>query len=154
MWLSFRNGTSLPRVFLDGREVGKVSEDGSVFLPAELFERGKELSLSVDCSDSGSELPQIRNAFGLTGDTDGLPDELKAIYAEVTAELGSERDSMRLAMLREIALSAEAAAERRRLPFDKHELRPMTPEKEEVILSAYDNAVRELNKGLAHRGAE
>ena len=38
-----------------------------------------------------------------------------------------------------------------KLPFDKHELRPMTADKIELIIGAYDNTVRELYKGLAYR---
>ena len=41
------------------------------------------------------------------------------------------------------------AALRRRLPFDRHELRPMTAEKQAQIIELYDRAVRELYGGLA-----
>ena len=41
------------------------------------------------------------------------------------------------------------AALRRRLPFDRHELRPMTAEKQAQIIELYDRAARELYGGLA-----
>jgi hypothetical protein len=152
LWLSIRNGSEAPVVMTtDHKEIGTVNPDGSIFLPAELFERGEELCLTVDCSGGGKDLHTAQNGWPVPGDTAGLPDDLADIYADVLRQLKTETDPMRTAMLMEIALSAEAAAERRRLPFDRHELRPMTEEKRNVILSAYDNTVRELYKGLCYR---
>ena len=58
---------------------------------------------------------------------------------------------MLASQLREILSSVEAAALRRRLPFDRHELRPMTDEKRAQILNLYDQTARELYEGLKWR---
>ena len=152
LWLSVRNGSETPIVkTTDREEIGTVNPDGSIFLPAELFGRGEELCLTIDCSGGGKDVPSEQNVCPVPGSTDGLPEDLAEIYEDVRRQLKTETDPMREAMLLEIAFSVEAAAERRRLPFDRHELRPMTEEKRNVILSAYDNTVRELYKGLRYR---
>ena len=58
---------------------------------------------------------------------------------------------MLTAQLKEVLSSVETAALRRRLPFDRHELRPMTDEKREQIVNLYDQTVRELYQGLKWR---
>lgn len=150
---AYRRGDANPVVTVNGRKTdGLLQPDGSIFLPAELLPSGGEIFLGIDTSGSGEEFRFAKNEPVLTGKTDGLPEELAEIYRDVLRQLETENDPMRAAMLRETALSAEAAAERRKLPFDRHELRPMTEEKRSVIVSAYDNTVRELYKGLKYRG--
>lgn len=151
VWIAYKNGSEAPIVTLDGQEVGTVQPDGSIFLPAGLFERDEELCLKIDASGGGRELRSQQNVCPFPGNTDGLPEDLAEIYADVLEQLKKEQNPLRASMLLEIALSAEAAAERRSLPFDRHELRPMTDEKRDVIVSAYDNTVRELYKGLKYR---
>ncbi len=151
LWLTFRNGTETPFVTVNGQPAGSVRDDGSVLLAASLFPRGGKTVLSVDCSGLKETLPAEENRFGLTGEVSGLPGDLLEIYGDAVRRIGSETDPLLLGWLREIALSAEAAALRRRLPFDRHELRPMTREKEETVISVYDETVRELYRGLEHR---
>ena len=94
----------------------------------------------------------------VTGDIEGLPVEMTAVYRTCEAMLAEATDSERVgsiraasahaARIREVLLAAEAAALRRRLPFDKHELRPMTEDKIQKIIELYDKTVLELYEGL------
>lgn len=136
------NGVSLP-----------VREDGSVVIPDGLLPDGGEVCLHFDRSGAAPLLSvsDVKSDQSLTGDIHGLPDDLTAIYKECAAELARKPHPLRAAHLTEILSAAEAAALRRRLPFDRHELRPMTEDKMEKILSLYDITVRELYAGLRHR---
>ena len=51
-------------------------------------------------------------------------------------------------LISEIMHSIETAALRRRLPFNKHILRPMTDQKIKEIIRTYDQTVYELYNGL------
>ena len=74
-------------------------------------------------------------------------DGLKSVYHICWTVLETADDSLYKAQLLEILTSAEAAALRRRLPFYKHDLRPMNDERKDMILHAYDNAVLALYQG-------
>ena len=98
-----------------------------------------------------AEAADIRRDPVLTGEIDGVPDELAAIYRECAEALQTAADPEHAEQLTEILLSVEAAARRRKLPFDRHELRPMTEDKITKILELYDKTVLELYRGLKYR---
>ena len=115
--------------------------------------RGSEVCLNLDLSGSAPHFTSgdIKITDTLTGDIDGLPEELRAIYAECSAALRSETDLLRAAQIKEIISAAQSAALRRKLPFDQCKLRPMTDDKIAGILNLYDQTVRELYAGLKYR---
>ena len=127
-----------------------AEEDGCVRIPASLLPRGTEVCLTLDRSGAASALSvdELKRDDALTGDYAGLPDDLAVICRECSSALDAETDPLRAARLREILSAAEVAALRRRLPFDRHELRPMTEEKISQIMNLYDQTVRELYEGL------
>ena len=153
VYAAYAGGDAPLRALLDGREI-PVSEGGTVHIPDALLPRGGEVCLVLDRSGSAPVLTaeELKRDGGLTGDIDGLPEELADIYAECAAAYEGEDDPLRRAQLAEILSAAETAALRRRLPFDRHELRPMTEDKRAGILNLYDQTVRELYAGLRHRG--
>jgi len=153
VYAAYTGGDAPLRALLDGREI-PVSEDGTVHIPDALLTRGGEVCLVLDRSGSAPALTaeELKRDGGPTGDIDGLPEELADIYAECAAALEEENDPLRRAQLTEILSAAETAALRRRLPFDRHALRPMTDDKRAGILNLYDQTVRELYAGLKHRG--
>ncbi|MCR5681204.1 MAG: hypothetical protein K6G29_02035 [Clostridiales bacterium] len=152
LYAAYTGGIKPLRAFLDGESL-TVSTDGTVRIPAELLPRGGEVCLTLDRSGAASPVTvgDLKRDGAPTGDIDGLPDDLAAIYGECAAALEAEADPLRTAHLKEILSAAETAALRRRLPFDRHELRPMTEEKTAQILNLYDQTVRELYKGLKYR---
>ena len=121
-----------------------VDEQGRITIPAECLPRGGAVRLTLSRNGSASlcavEAPDEETP---TGDIEGLPEDLTAIYRACAATTANP------ARVRELLLAIEAAALRRRLPFDRHELRPMTAEKQAQIIELYDRAVRELYGGLA-----
>ena len=155
IYVSYTGGDGPLRVTLDGCEI-PVGEDGRAHIPARLLPRDGQACLALDRSGSRSApVPaagSLARTDALTGDIEGLPDDLCAIYRECAEELKTETDPFRAAHLCEILYAAESAALRRRLPFDRHELRPMTGEKIAGILNLYDQTVRELYEGLKNRG--
>lgn len=158
VYASYTGGEGPLEASLDGKTL-PVGEDGVVRIPAELLPKDGEVCLRFDRSGAGAGACSAAAAVtaktedcGLTGDIDGLPDELAAIYRECAAQVEDETDPMREAHLTEILSAAETAALRRKLPFDRHELRPMTDEKRAQILNLYDQTVRELYAGLKYRG--
>ncbi|MBE6726939.1 MAG: hypothetical protein E7576_17395 [Ruminococcaceae bacterium] len=153
IYASYTGGNAPLAASLDGKPL-PADEDGTVRIPAELLPRGGEVRLTLDRSGSVavSDEGDWKRDRALTGDIEGLPEELRAIYKTCADELKTEADPLRAAHLFEILSAAETAALRRRLPFDKHELRPMTDEKAAQILNLYDQTVRELYQGLKYRG--
>ena len=153
IYVSYTGGNGPLTATLEGTSLS-ADGDGTVHIPAELLPRGSEVCLNLDRSGSAPlrTAEELREDDALTGDIDGLPEELSAIYRECAAALAEETDPLRAAQLREILSAAETAALRRRLPFDRHELRPMTEDKIAEILNLYDQTVRELYAGLKHRG--
>lgn len=152
LYVTYRGGDLPVRAVLNGRELA-VDAKGRICIPAELLPRGGELALSISRSDKviPANAADIRRDRPLTGDIDGVPEEMAAIYRACGEALHDAKDADYAAMLREILLSVETAAQRRRLPFDRHDLRPMTENKIEKILELYDSTVTELYQGLKHR---
>lgn len=151
LWMTYRGGNEPATAYLNDREL-PVDEFGRIFLPAELLTRGEEFCLTIDRSGTGAAcVSDIRRDSVPTGDIAGVPENLAAIYEECRNALDGTNDPDYAAQLREILLSVEAAALRRRLPFDKHDLRPMTDDKMQKIIAAYDKAVQELYDGLKYR---
>ncbi|MBO7403833.1 MAG: hypothetical protein J6V24_02625, partial [Clostridia bacterium] len=152
IYVAYTGGNGSLRAFLDGVPL-PADEDGTVRISADLLPRGEEVCLTLDCSGGASPLTvrDLKREDALTGDIAGLPEDLAAIYRECAAALVDETDPLHAAHLREILSAAETAALRRRLPFDRHELRPMTEEKTAQILNLYDQTVRELHEGLKYR---
>lgn len=152
LYITYKGGNGPLHAVLNGREL-RVDERGRVCIPAELLPRGEELCLSMSHSGPAAPLQadDIRREIPLTGEIDGVPEELAAIYRECAEALQSPRNPEHAAQLREILLSVEAAALRRKLPFDQHKLRPMTEEKIQKILELYDKTVLALYQGLKYR---
>jgi len=149
IYISYRSGTGAMYAMLDST-ILEVSENGIIRIPADLLAGLKDAHLYIGCSGESEQTCTFKNEITLTGDIDGVPKDLIDIYNECKAALDTADGDLAV-QLREILLSTEAAALRRKLPFDKHELRPMTDEKIEIIIGAYDNTVRELYKGLKYR---
>ena len=122
---------------------------GRIFIPAELLPRGGAVAVTVGqnghavLTSADISVPAV-----VTGEIEGLPAELTAIYRACEAMLAETTHPIRVARIKEVLLAAEAAALRRRLPFDRHELRPMTEEKIQRITELYDRTVLELYEGL------
>ena len=152
VYAAYHGGDGPLKAFLDGVPL-PADGDGTVRIPSGLLPRGGEVCLTLDRSGSAAlpTLCDLKRDDALTGDVGGLTDDLTAIYRECAAALPEERDPFRAAQLREILSAAETAALRRALPFDRHELRPMTEEKIAQILNLYDQTVRELYEGLKYR---
>ncbi|MBE6652538.1 MAG: hypothetical protein E7610_03855 [Ruminococcaceae bacterium] len=142
----------------DGTEL-TADACGRIFIPAELLPRGGAVTVTVGANGLSVLTPASTLAStAVTGDIEGLPVELTAVYRTCEAMLAEATDSERVgsiraasahtARIREVLLAAEAAALRRRLPFDKHELRPMTEDKIQKIIELYDKTVLELYEGL------
>ena len=152
IYIAYSGGSEPVRAVLNGM-VLQIEEDGRIRIPANLLPDGEEVCLSVSCT--GEPVPMgiadFRKETVLTGDIDGVPAELADIYRECSTALETAADFNYRAQLQEILLSVEAAAERRRLPFDKHELRPMTEDKIGKIIELYDKTAEELYKGLRYR---
>jgi hypothetical protein len=136
----------------------RADETGRIRIPASLLPRGEEVCLSLSRSGEANTY-QITDhqtcteeASAFTGEIGDLPDDLVHIYAECTERLKTADDPDLRAQLGEILSSVKAACGRREIPFDCHELRPMTDEKRAAILNLYDQTVRELYQGLAYRG--
>lgn len=142
---------------LDGTLL-RADETGRIRIPASLLPRGEEVCLSLSRSGEAkayriADLPtRTEEASAFAGEIGDLPDDLVHIYAECTERLKTADDPDLRAQLGEILSSVKAACGRRGLPFDCHELRPMTDEKRAAILNLYDQTVRELYQGLVYRG--
>jgi hypothetical protein len=127
---------------------------GRFRIPSDLLPRGGAVCLSV--SRDGTAVlspvrdPEVQHPV-LTGEIEGVPEDLAGIYAECRERLHAADDPMLAAQLGEILSSVETAALRRKLPFDRHDLRPMTDEKRAQILNLYDQTARELYEGLKWR---
>jgi len=152
--LTYRGGKNPVKAYLNGREL-LADETGRIHISAELLPDGGDVCLIMDRTGTGAgtmdcAADEWREPV-LTGDIAGVPESLAAIYEECRAALDGADDPDLAAQLREILLSVEAAALRRRLPFDKHDLRPMTEDKIGKIIAAYDKAVQELYDGLKYR---
>ena len=150
IYAGYRRGSGMTRASLTGKPVRM--RDGAVFIPAKALERGGRAYLRIDSSDEPLPMMFSPVCERPSGNIRRLPDEMKEIYRGCRKRLSSEKDPLAAMQLTEIMLSCEAANERRRLPFERHELRPMTDEKKEIIIGAYDGAVKELYKGLKYRG--
>ena len=152
LYAAYTGGNGPLRAFLEGFPL-PADGAGTVRISPDLLPRGGEVCLTLDRSGAASPVTvgDLKRDDAPTGDVAGLPDDLVAIYGECAAALEAETDPLRAAHLKEILSAAETAALRRRLPFDRHELRPMTEEKTAQILNLYDQTVRELYKGLKCR---
>ena len=150
IYAGYRRGSGMTRASLTGKPV--QMRDGAVFIPAKELERGGRAYLRIDSSDEPLPMMFSPVCERPSGNIRRLPDEMKEIYRSCRKRLSSEKDPLAAMQLTEIMLSCEAANERRRLPLYRHELRPMTDEKKEIIIGAYDGAVKELYKGLKYRG--
>ncbi|MBE6542577.1 MAG: hypothetical protein E7672_09080 [Ruminococcaceae bacterium] len=152
IYISYKGGDGPITASLNGKLL-TADENGYIFIPADLFAGKREVSLSIDCSADAEEIDvrNLKREEEITGDIDGVPEDIAAIYRECSDMLENVSDSKYIEHLREIMLSVEDAAMRRRLPFDKHDLRPMTQEKIDGIIDAYDRTVRELYNGLRFR---
>ncbi len=152
LWLTYRGGREPVTAYLNDREL-PADESGRICIPAELLPRGEDVCLTIDRSGTGTAacISDVRRDAVPNGDIAGVPENIAAIYEECRNALEHTDDPDHAAQLREILLSAETAALRRRLPFDKHDLRPMTDDKIQKIIAAYDKAVQELYDGLKYR---
>jgi len=151
IYITYKGGQEPLTACLNGHKL-QADQDGRIFISAALLPNGGEVCLSVSRAGEAACIPaaDIRRDITPTGDIEGVPAEMLELYRDCEKELKTAADPLRIARLREVLLSVEAAALRRRLPFDKHELRPMTEDKVKKILQAYDNTVWQLAKGLKY----
>ncbi len=151
IYITYKGGQGPLTACLNGTSL-QADECGRIFIPAALLSRGGEVCLSISRAEPAAPVAvaDIRREIAPTGDIEGVPAEMADVYRRCQTELETAAEPYRVSRLRDILLSVEAAALRRRLPFDKHELRPMTEDKVEKIIQAYDKAVWELVHGLEH----
>ena len=149
IYIGYRSGGARPRASFTGRPA--AVRDGAVFIPAKELCSLDKVYIRVDCSDEPLPMMFAPVSEKPSGDIRRLPEELKDIYRDCKKKSASAKDPLLAEQLRQIMLSCEAACARRRLPFDRHELRPMTEEKKEIITGAYDGAVKQLYQGLKYR---
>jgi len=142
IYISYKGGNCTPVFKLDGKVI--ATDNRNVFLEQSMLPADKEVYLSIDCSGQEGSLPFHKNELHLSGDISGVPKDIAEIYTTCLDALANEEDELRSSMLYEILLSVEAAAERRRLPFDKCSLRPMNDERKNGIIELYDMTVHEL----------
>ncbi len=149
VYITYKGGTDNIKAFLNGTALDVT--DDNIRISCDMLARGGEVHLHIDRSGEYELSECQKYSAELTGDINGLPDELVAIYQECRNKLESATNPNERSLLMEICLSAEAAAIRRRLPFDKCALRPMTDERKNGIINTYDATVKELYNGLRHR---
>jgi hypothetical protein len=155
LYITYEGGSGDLFASLNGEPLS-VDDEGRVRISADALPRGGEVCLSLRRGEAPATVTvaEVRRDAPLTGDIAGVPEELAEIYrecAEALKGLSADEEPEYAAQLREILLSVEAAAARRRLPFDVHELRPMTEDKMAKILELYDKTAMELYQGLGHR---
>ena len=152
IYIGFRRGNRPLRASVTGKPAA-ADENGGIFIRADSL-AGDNVYVRFDSSDE--ELPMMFAPVceRPSGNIRRLPDELREVYRDCKKQSLSEKDPIRAELLKQIMLSCEAANDRRRLPFDKHELRPMTEEKKNAIIGVYDGTVMELYKGLKYRDKE
>ena len=152
LYITWKGGTGTLSANLNGFPLnGDV--DGWIFISADRFPTGEKLCLSISRSVDAEFVPvsDICQEEKITGNIEGIPEDIADIYRECTQQMQTAEDPHYAAHLKEIILSVETAANRRTLPYDKHELRPMSEEKIEKIVDLYDTTVRELYAGLKYR---
>jgi antitoxin component of RelBE/YafQ-DinJ toxin-antitoxin module len=152
LYITYEGGSGDLFASLNGEPLS-VDDEGRVRIPADALPRGGEVCLALRRGEAPATVTaeEVRRDAPITGDIAGVPEELAVIYRECAEALETVEEAEHAAMLREILLFVEAAAQRRRLPFDVHELRPMTEDKVAKILELYDKTAMELYQGLGHR---
>ena len=149
--IHYKGGAGAIRACLEDTAL-ETDDAGRIFLPAALLPRNGDVRLTVSRGDGTvSHTPGRTDVRDITGEIAGLPDELAKIYADCAALLHTADEPMRETQLKEILSAVETAALRRRLPFDRCELRPMTEKKRAAILDLYDQTAKELYSGLSNR---
>ncbi len=128
-------GNAEPKAYLNGVEVGRAVDgsERSVFI-SESEMHGDSIDLFIDMSGSGYRPEAVEAAPRPVYDPEGVPEDIAEIFKKLKDR--DDEDS------REICDMVRAAAERRRLPFDSENFRPMTPDKIEEIIKIYDDSVR------------
>ena len=146
VYISYFAGDKPIKAAVNGKAVKAAGK--SVFLTEEDLPRGREVHLVVDCTGEGKTAELVRREDEITGDIDGVPEDVKAIYDECAGQLKTETDPIRKMRLTEILLMTEAGAKRRKLPFDKFSLRPTTEDRIRGVINVYDGTVRKLYRGV------
>ncbi len=133
--LTFRvaNGKEQPTVYVNGAKVDVRYDCRSVTIPYTALV-GDKVDVFVDCRGAGYTAPEAAPVMTYGDDISNLPEDLREIYAE----FASKDDELS----QDILNMVKVAAERRRLPFDVENFRPMTPDKVEKIIEVYDDSVR------------
>ncbi len=130
------NGNNKPTVYINGKKTDCYSEN-AIFI-SEKDMTDENIDLFIDMSGDGFVPEKAEQAENEKFDISVVPDELIEIYKfskDKTDELS-----------RDICDMVSVAAERRRLPFDSENFRPMTPDKICRIIEIYDNSVRSAAK--------
>ncbi len=125
-------GDAEPKAYINGVEAGRVCDCG-VFIPENEM-HGDNIDLFIDMSGNGYRPEFVEAAERPVYDVSGVPDDIADIFKKF-----SGRDDE---YSRDICDMIRAAAERRRIPFDSENFRPMTPDKIKMILNLYDDAAR------------
>lgn len=145
IYLSYRKSENLSAE-LDGKQL--TCSGNEIFIPAERLCAGKRVFLTINGAEPA--VPSAKETFPDAA-PDGLGEKTASIYAECVSLLKTETEPMRRRMLEEILASCTAAAERRRLPFDRHTLRPMTEDRRTQIIDAYDKTAETLYEGYLRK---
>ena len=146
VYISYFAGDKGIRATVNGKEV--KANGKSVFLTENDLPRGGEVHLVIDCTGEGKTAVLVKREDVITGDTEGVPADVKAIYDECAEQLKTEKDPIRRMRLKEILLMTEAGAKRRKLPFDKFSLRPTTEDRIQGVINVYDGTVKKLYRGV------
>ena len=126
--INFRvaNGEHEPVLFVNGIKIRGTT------IPATILNDVNDVL--IDMRGEGYKWHDVEPEKAYRADISSLPEDMKDIYNKFSA--GSDEFS------KTVCDMVHAAAERREVPFDVENFRPMTPDKKEEILKLYDDAVR------------
>ena len=128
-------GDCAPKLYINGIESGRRCDccENGIFISETEFTED-DVDLFIDMSGEGYRPESVIAADRPVYDISGVPEDL----AEIFAEFEEKNDELS----HDICDIVRVSAERRRLPFDAENFRPMTPDKIEKIIEVYDDAVR------------
>ena len=146
VYISYLAGGKPMTATVNGKAVKAAGK--AAYLTENDLPRGGEVHLVLDCTGGEKQAQLIKREYELTGDIEGVPEDVKAIYDECARQLKTETDPIRRMRLQEILLMTEAGAKRRKLPFDKFSLRPTTEDRIQGVIDVYDGTVKKLFRGV------
>lgn len=117
----------------------------TVFIPVGIAESLPETGNILEIGH-GKPPVAIRKEQGI--ESDGMPEDIRDICEKVRKLLSQGVKQPEQTLLYDISLMIQAYTERLKLPFDRHQLRPMTDDKIEKIKRLYRDTIIELWNGL------